>query len=309
MRAKDLFCGTGRWVVTALALALLLSSSLAGIAVARPLQPPNPSVDFPYAWGAGSTFADIALAFNGARAQENTDPNTSGEAYVPMPNLVMPPEATWNTMSDNDKAVWLINQERAVRNLVPMEGWTQAASNMGQAWTDYLLANDFFDHDDPTIPDPDPTTLGNRAPTYYGTCWSWVGENLYWQPWAAVPVEAAIYNWIYDDSSSAWHHREYILRDTYSDNACLAGQEGFLGIGRTSEPAGGGTYQGADVAEIVGLEMFDPCGTWDPCGPTAAGLSCLKTAPVEGLGMLVGLVCLGVLASTGFMAQHRRRKG
>jgi len=69
---------------------------------------------------------------------------------------------------------------------------------------------------------------------------------------------------MYDDSSSGWEHRHTVLWFPYNDNSGTPGMEGFLGIGR----ANGGPYQGPfsnpwNYAEIVVMNVFDPCSTWD----------------------------------------------
>ena len=69
---------------------------------------------------------------------------------------------------------------------------------------------------------------------------------------------------MYYDSGSSWVHRHTILWYPYNDNSGPAGKEGFLGIGR----AGGGPYQGSfsevwNYAEMIVMNVFDPCATWD----------------------------------------------
>jgi hypothetical protein len=334
MRAKDLFRGTARWVVLALSLALLLFAPLSASRVAgEPLSwPTDPTGDTNWTdtggeWNPPGTLnatfngvADIAAAFNNARTQENT------QLGLTLPNIVMPSQAVWDTLSDGEKALWLINQERAVRGVAPLEGVEANVTTVAQWYADWLLAHDATGHSndvdgDGTDEDPwdrmhdDPNIVpGTIAPPAITACHDFlsVGENLsyFWASagapahWLALPVERAVYNWTYDDSSSAWGHRHFNLWYPFTAGACLGGVEGFIGIGRATGP-----HQGWDQGVIIVMNGFDPCDQWADCGPTAVDVACFKTAPVEGVGSLVGLVCLGVLAGTGFMAQHRRRKG
>lgn len=60
--------------------------------------PTDPTSDITWSCGKSSV-ADVQCAFNAARVTENTQLGTT----VPM--LSMPSESTWNSMSDNEKAL------------------------------------------------------------------------------------------------------------------------------------------------------------------------------------------------------------
>ena len=89
-----------------------------------------------------------------------------------------------------------------------------------------------------------------------------IAENLsfFWTSAGSVPlpVERAVYGYMYDDSGSAWGHRHMVLWYPYNDNSGPAGMEGFFGIGRASGP-----HQGWAHAEIIVMNVFDPCAVWD----------------------------------------------
>jgi hypothetical protein len=78
--------------------------------------------------------------------------------------------------------------------------------------------------------------------------------------------------WMYEDGSCCgWGHRHAILWYPYDDNSGPAGREGFLGIGR----AHGGPYQGPfsqpwAFAEIIVMNVFDPCASWSYSYPPGA---------------------------------------
>jgi hypothetical protein len=79
----------------------------------------------------------------------------------------------------------------------------------------------------------------------------------------ALPVERAIYNWMYNDSVKGWGHRHLILYHSFFENSGPGDREGFIGIGR----AFGGPYtiNGTEypAAEVIVLNMFDPCKNWN----------------------------------------------
>jgi len=221
--------------------------------------PPDPTADIPWS---GDTFsvADIQAAFNNARTTENAQLGTS------TPMLTLPSQAEWDSMSDGEKALWLINRERIDRGVEPLHGLETNVTSVAQYFAQYLLDNDVFDHNaDGRTPWQ---RLGDNPAI--GACHDFlnVAENLAVFVSSAtsipLPVERAVYNWTYDDSGSSWGHRHAVLWYPYNDNSGPDGKEGFLGIGR----ANGGPYQGPftrpwDYAEIIVMNIFDPCSTWD----------------------------------------------
>ena len=209
---------------------------------------------------ASSTVAEVQNAFNAARAAENMQLGKS------IPMLTLPAQATWNAMDNNARALWLINRERIDRSVTPLHGTETNVIGVAQAYAQYLLANDWFDHTDKQGNDPWDRMNANQA---IGACHDFlgVGENLSVGVTSgssiALPLEQAIYGWMYVDSGSAWGHRHAILWYPYDDNSGPSGAEGFLGVGRAS----GGPYQGPfdnswPYAEIIVMNVFDPCATW-----------------------------------------------
>jgi len=70
--------------------------------------PQDPSSDIN--WSAGTSgVADIQSAFNNGRAGENSQLGLS------IPMLALPSQATWDGMSNSEKAFWLVNRERIDR--------------------------------------------------------------------------------------------------------------------------------------------------------------------------------------------------
>jgi hypothetical protein len=162
-------------------------------------------------------------------------------------------------MSDADKALWLTNRERIDRGVDPLEGTEVNVTGVAETYANYMLDDDCWGHecDGRT---PWERLADNPA---IGACHDFlsVAENL-----AALrasggsiplPVEQSVYMWMYQDKAISWGHRHTILWYPYNDNSGGAGMEGFLGIGRAS-----GSWQSYPVAEIIVMNVFDPCASW-----------------------------------------------
>ena len=248
------------YLLPALFLLAFLLNATSSPAQALPASyPPDPTVDIP--WNAGTSgVADIQTAFNNGRTQENA------QLGLHLPMLVLPNQTTWDGMSDGAKALWLINAERVDRGVMPLHGVESNVTSVAEYYADYLLENDVFAHD------ADGNTPWERLNTNpaIAACHDFlsVAENLMVFATSGtsipLPVERAVYTWMYKDAGSGWGHRHAVLWYPYNDNSGPAGMEGFLGIGRAS----GGPYQGPftsvwNYATIVVMNVFDPCATWD----------------------------------------------
>ena len=221
--------------------------------------PADPTADIP--WSAGTNgVADIQAAFNSARAVENSQLGTS------IPLMTLPSQTEWNGMSDGQKALWLINRERIDRGVAPLDGLETNVGSVAQYYANYLLTHNTWGH---TADGRDPWQRLNDNPAI-GACHDFlsISENLavFVTSGSSIPlpIEQAIYMWMYEDGSCCgWGHRHAILWYPYNDNSGPAGREGFLGIGR----ANGGPYQGPfsqswPFAEILVMNVFDPCPAW-----------------------------------------------
>lgn len=223
--------------------------------------PPDPTADIPWSADTGSV-ADIQTAFSQARSTENTQLGTSlGPLSIPYS------DSAWNALSNSERALFLINQERIARGLHPLHSIESNVISVAQAYAEYLLANDHFDHVDLQGNDPWDRLNANAA---IGACHDFlsVAENLAVFVTSGnnihLPVERSVYDWIYNDGTSSWGHRHAVLWYPYNDNSGEAGKEGFLGIGLAS----GGPYQGPfsspwNYASLVVMNVFDPCSTWN----------------------------------------------
>ncbi|WP_080059517.1 T9SS type A sorting domain-containing protein [Spirosoma aerolatum] len=224
-----------------------------------------------------SSTAQIVAAFNKARRTEETQ---LGLAANSLGNLTLP--ASYSTLSDNQRALYLINAERTARAGInygsgavlgkPLEGVETNLDNTAQGWADYLYKNNLFTHQ--VLPGG--TSPFQRVEATYATnCVQrnssgqytmGRSENIYYACGgsATYAVEQAIFSWIYRDSSSSWGHREAVLIQNvdasghtgYVDDRGATGNEGFLGMGVTT----GSSYTacGSNPVRLVVLNIADP---------------------------------------------------
>ena len=231
-------------------LALVLSAAGRPQDPANPESyPPDPSGDI--SWTAGYIgVADIQSHFNLARSAENPA----------LPPLVMPSQAEWNTKSNGEKALFLVNSERAVRGVPLLQGVESNVTTVAQNYANYLLANNLFTH---CVSGSCPKDRLHAIPAI-GACHDFIpySENLAALMTSAsslpLPLERAVYAWLYADGSCcSWGHRHALLHYPYADNSGTAGKEGFMGIGTAS-----GAYRGWPLGTVVVYNTFDPCSTW-----------------------------------------------
>src|SRR6185436_5378319 len=200
--------------------------------------------------------------------QENNQLGTS------IPMMTLPSQTEWNSMSDGEKALWLINRERIDRGVAPLHGLETNVGSVAQYYADYLLDNNVWGH---TADGRDPWKRLSDNPAI-GACqdFLYVSENLAVFVTSgssiSLPIEKSIYTWMYEDGNCCnWGHRHAVLWYPYNDNSGPMGREGFLGIGR----ANGGPYKGPfaqswPFAEIIVMNVFDPCATWTYSDSVAA---------------------------------------
>jgi hypothetical protein len=265
---------------------MLLMGSLAGQA-AFALSPPNITTDIK--WGDNfSGVADIMAAFNNARRAEEQQLNLPANS---LGNLVLPSQTVWSGMSDDAKALFLINAERTARNQMqpgvlglPYAGVERHVDEVSRDYAQLLHDLSKIGHYQPSN-DPNVDNPSKRLDNGVGaSCREFISrsENLaYFAAYSSqaigansipLPLERAIYGWIYDDSNSQWGHREAVLLQDmtlsnnpwgYNNDNGVATHEGFLGfhvIGSTSykpfgEPPANMPY---NYGVAVVMNIFDP---------------------------------------------------
>lgn len=229
---------------------LLVWVCLLASADSRAAYPADPTSDTDWLYSFETKVADIQSRFNTARTNENSQLGTS----VPM--LAFPSQSEWDAKSDEEKALWLINRERIDRGLDPLQGLETNVTQVAADYAQYLLDTDTFSHN---ADGNTPWERLNNNPSI-GACHDFlnVAENLVvlWGGWT-LPIERAVYMWMYDDSDSNWGHRHAILWYPYNDNSGPQGAEGYLGIGLAA-----GEHRDWPDSDIIVMNVFDPCSTW-----------------------------------------------
>jgi len=248
---------------------------------------PNPGSDYPWTPQSYTGVGDIQTAYNNGRDNENSS----------LPDMTLPSQAAWDAMSDNEKALWLVNNERQARGLAPLHGFESNVTGVAQAYADYLLDNDKWGHNENGTT-RDRLEANSKINNCHDDFVLWM-ENLaaFGKSSGSIPlpIERAIYDWMYDDSGSSWLHRQMILYEGFIDNP-PSGKEGLMGIGRANgKPY---TIKGTkyDVAEVVVMNAFDPCDIWNYV-PAPAGFN--KASPNNGATNQATSVTLQWNASTG----------
>ena len=161
--------------------------------------PIDPIADISWAGGT-SGVADIQSAFNNARNIENSQLGTS------LPAMVLPNQTTWDSMTDGEKSLWLINQERIARGVTPLDDIESNVNSVAQYYADYLLDNDAWGHyEDGYSPwerlenNPTINACHDRLDVSENIAVFVTGGSS-----IPLPIERSIYMWLYDDAGSSW---------------------------------------------------------------------------------------------------------
>ena len=277
---------------------IVLSLSLASSVWA--LSPPNISTDIHWTDTGGvfdvsnQIFAasfegviDIAAAYNNGRRQEEIQlgltANTLGE-------LNLPSQAGWDKMTDDAKGLWIINEERQDRAGMqidvlglPLAGIESHMDNISKNYGDLLHNADTTGHYQPSGNNntDSPFIRINNDADIGGNCHEFIarGENLAYFATSGnsipLPLERAIYGFIYDDASSNWGHREAaLLQDDdlnhvgnnpqygFTNNHTGSGSEGYLGVYvRSSADYKPFSSFASNFGSVVVMNFFDPIAT------------------------------------------------
>ena len=217
-----------------------------------------------FAWSViGNGVGDIEDAFNGARA---LDPTVNVD-------LLLPTQAVWDGMDIQAKALYILNKERYDRGIKPFEGISPDVVVVASDYAELLYGTSTFSHTEDGSPWDrlDSVAEINASKDFLN-----VAENLFvagGSDYTQNPIAQAIYNWIYNDSSSSWGHRNFCLVTGLNDNSGIAGVEGLIGIGiETGENYNYTGFSGFK-STIVVMNAFDPSSTWNT-NSTVSGYLC-----------------------------------
>lgn len=204
-------------------------------------------------WSAtGTTVQSIEQAFNYARGKDTTISK----------KLIMPSQNDWDTMSVQEKALYLTNKERYDRGIKPFEGIDSNVVTIAQNYAQLLYDTGKFEHTADGTPWDrlDSVDLIKNNKDFFG-----FGENLATfagsHSYRENPIAQSIYAWIYDDSGSAWGHRKFSLAVGLQDNSGESGAEGLIGFGIVQGENYGKYPNWKSV--IVVMNAFDPSSSWN----------------------------------------------
>ncbi|HHL18489.1 MAG TPA: hypothetical protein ENJ33_02000 [Thiothrix sp.] len=260
--------------------------------------PPNILSDIPWIDSTGNEanntaayggVTDIMLAFNHARREEEKQLNL---AVGSIANLVLPAQEIWDGMNDDEKMLYLLNDERIARtNIVagvkglPFAGVESSIDLLAENYANLLHDTDKIDHNQPSgdASIDNPFKRIDQDSVIGSACHEFItySENLAFfvsylssgTPSVPLPIERSLYQWVYVNSSSNWVHREMVLLQDvtlssgagsslgFKNNNGAASHEGLIGVHRVGStdymplpvPAGFNYY-----GVIVVLAFFDP---------------------------------------------------
>lgn len=221
--------------------------------------------------------ADIEAIFNDARRSEEQQ---LGLANNSIGQLQLPND--WANYTADERMLFLMNAERTCRAGVnygagavlglPFQGVEASLDAAAQAHADYLVASNTFSHtgDNNSSPwDRIDNAVGAACTEFMS-----YGENLacFFTSGSSnnFVVEHAVYNWIYEDSTSDWgHRRAALIQDVdayggngFTNNYGVAVSEGFIGVGlatsATYNPFG---FSNVAAADVVTFSVFDPAAS------------------------------------------------
>jgi uncharacterized protein YkwD len=230
-------------------------------------------IDLPsdIAWTGGNvsagtaTLQTVEAGYNHARTQENSALTTS------IPSIQFPTQQVWDGMSVNQKALWIVNQERTARGLVPFEAFAEQLISIAQDYTQFMADNDTISH----FADGNSPFDRMKTNADIESCMARPAENIAFifssNPTPPVySLERMMYWLIYEDAIANWGHRRSFFTETYIDDSGETGKEGIMGTGFVI--AENFIYKGTtwNYAAISTFKMFDPCANWIYPPPTLA---------------------------------------
>ena len=201
-----------------------------------------------------ATVDQIETAYNYARSQENTALKTQ------IPEIDFPNAAVWATMNTNQKALWIINQERTARGILPLEGTAPEVIEVAQNYCQYLIDNDTTGH----YADGHNPLYRLQQNEKINACMQSYNENIGYSysnnnTAPTFVVERLIYWLIYEDAISNWGHRQNFFKSNFNDNSGEIGKEGLLGVGYVVSTS----YKTYNYTAFAVFNIIDPCSTWE----------------------------------------------
>jgi uncharacterized protein YkwD len=242
-----------RWLLGRAAIALaasvclwLVPASLApSLAQAETCSTKNPTTNATAPDGEWNTEAEIEANFTAARKAEGC--NTA---------LKLP--TSFNTMSAQQQTLFLFDNEREVRGLGDLKLDSTLMSQISLNHSNEMAQYGYQNHPSP-INQPQSVfarmTVNPALAPNQG-----LGEII---AWGYSSAAQAVFAWMYQDSESAWGHRENIL--TTLSNP-------WVGIGIVQNAAGS-SFSNYYTGDFASLENYTPPATADTHGPEIGTVS------------------------------------
>jgi hypothetical protein len=222
-----------------------------------------------------NSVTNIEMNFNNARRKEEMQ---LGLTTNSIKDLDLPDQTTWDNFTDDQKGLFILNDERTARAGVnyngtavkglPFQGVEKKVDDVAQAFADLLYTTNRFDH---VINGSSPSNRIDNAITTSCRTFLQFSENLFiegssFNSGFVETVAKAIYNWNYEDKSSGWGHRRMNLFQGFTDDNGEANQEGFIGLGVHRGNAYNNTTDFNDpfafsFGALVVLNYYDPVAT------------------------------------------------
>ncbi|MET1256179.1 putative Ig domain-containing protein, partial [Aliikangiella maris] len=209
--------------------------------------------------------SEIEKAFNYARQID-----TTVSKYLKMPS-----QTEWDSLTLNQKGLFLINSEREARGIKPLEGVAPEIINVAQSFADYLLTNnEVINH----VRSSDGASLIDRMEENEkiknNRDGSQMGESLFSLYDDSIisntheTLVKAIFVWIYADkyplSGPSWGHRSHMLLTNYNENSGSSlFKEGLIGFGVAKGNYDPQNTNPGQQGAVVVVNTFDPSSTWD----------------------------------------------
>ncbi len=204
---------------------------------------------------------DIETLFNNAH---QNDPTVSTD-------ITLPNQDIWDSMSESQKVLYLINSERCARGIRLFEGIDlDIQENVTKPYAIYIAnhENDFSANPHQA----DGNTLKQRLENggvILGTNAQYIGENIaefgvaYSDGYKPVYASAAksVYGWLYLDKSEHYGHREFVLITGFNDDSGLENQEGVISVYTAQHQIK--DAQGFWTKTFTVMDGFDPYSNWD----------------------------------------------
>jgi len=264
-----------------------------------------------------SSVGAIANSFNQARREEEMQLNLPANTIA---DLLMPTQATWDGFSDDQKALYVLNDERTARAGIdygdgtpykglPFNGIEANIDAAAQNWAQYNVDNDIFEHCEPNPP-PVNCPLDRINAAFPAGCTEFGGgiENLSASSeGTSFSTEGAllqaIFGFSYQDGLNQndpnydpnnpviWGHRRADLDQSFNDNYADPDEEGLVGFGIAQTDNPNVTWKTVVVVKFADPSPAPACNTYNitvetPVGGAAGpqGHTCSTAFPISASG-------------------------